>query len=108
METRHIRLGYEESIATKKQFLSAQMNLLNTAKRVQNYKKLRKAELTTKKKLSAALKNLRTKINAFQATFPKQEISQVQKKKEKKKKEKQELDIQEQLQEIQEKLERLQ
>jgi len=73
METRHVKLGYEEALNAKKQILSAELNLLQTAKRVRNYKILRKKELTTKIKLKTGLKALKTKLNALKLTFPKEE-----------------------------------
>ena len=108
METKYIRFNHEQALNAKKQFLSAELNILQTAKKVKNYKILRKREVITKTKLKTALRNLKTKINVLQSTFPEQEMPEPSKKKEKKIKKKQEQDIQEQLQEIQEKLARLQ
>lgn len=108
MENRYVKLDYEQALNVKKHFLSAELNILQTAKKVKNYKILRKKELITKTKLKTALRNLKTKINSIQSTFPKQEMPEISKKREKKMKKKQEQDIQEQLQDIQEKLARLQ
>jgi len=108
METRYVKFNYGEALEAKKQLLSAELNLLQTSKRVRNYKLLRKKELITKNKLKTALKNLRTKINALQSTLPQEEMPKTLKKRTRKKKEKQEQNVQEQLQEIQDKLERLQ
>jgi len=110
METRYLRISYEDSISGKKQLLSTQLNLLNTVKRVHNYTSLRKSELTKKRKLQTALRELRTKIKSFMSTLPKEELStkEIRKKLQKKKEKKEDLNLQEQLQEIREKLEKLQ
>ena len=89
METRHVKLDYEEALNAKKQILSAELNLLQTEKRVRNYKILRKKELITKTKLRTALKSLRTKINSIRLTLPeegeKMEIKAIKKRAEKRK-----------------------
>ena len=106
-ETRHVKLNYEEALDAKKQILSAQLNLLQTAKRVRNYKVLRKRELTTKTKLKANLKSLRTKIKALQTSFPHEEDSIekiIIKKRAQKRKDN---DIKEQLKDIEKKLDNL-
>ena len=108
METRHVKLDYEEALNAKKQILSAELNLLQTAKRVKNYKLLRKKELITKTKLKTSLTSLRTKINSIKLTFPEEdesiEIKSIKKRAEKRKNK----DIKKQLEDIQSKLERLQ
>lgn len=108
MEAKYIGIDYEEALFAKKQLLSAELGLLRTAKRLRNYKILRKKELATKTKLRATLRKLNTKINVFQSTLPEEEIPETPKRKEKKKKKQQEQNLQEQLQEIEEKLEKLQ
>jgi len=108
METRHIKLDYEEALSAKKQLLSMELNLLQTEKRVRNYKLLRKKELAMKNFLRRSLRELRTRINAEESTMPHEEepmkIRTIRKGIEKRK----QVDIQYQLKEIQEKLERLQ
>jgi len=108
METRYVKFNYQEALESKKQLLSSEFNLLQTAKRVKNYKTLRKKELVTKNKLKTALRNLRIKINSLQSNFPQEEMPKPLKKAVAKHKKKQEQNIQEQLQEIQDKLTRLQ
>lgn len=108
METRYVKFDYQEALEAKKQLLSSELNLLQTAKRVQNYKVLRKKELRTKTKLKTALRNLQAKIKALQSSLPEQETQEPQKKPIKKIKDQQEQNIQEQLQEIQDKLEKMQ
>ena len=74
IETRHVRIDYDEAIFSKKQFLTSELNLLYILKRMQNYKVLRKKELTAKQKLKNQLSSLRIKFNNFIFTIPKHEI----------------------------------
>tara|TARA_Y100000310_G_C20323063_1_gene641698 strand:+ start:210 stop:536 length:327 start_codon:yes stop_codon:yes gene_type:complete len=108
METRHVKLGYEEALNAKKQILSAELNLLQTEKRVRNYKVLRKRELLTKTKLKTNLKLLKTKINSLKASFPKEEEPMETKTIKKRSKERKNKDISKQLKDIEEKLGKLQ
>ena len=108
METKYIKMDFEETLEAKKQLLFAELNIIKTAKRVRNYKILRKRESTTKNKLKIALKTLKTKINLIKSDFPQEEMPQIPKTREKRKQELQEQDIKQELQEIQDKLARLQ
>ena len=63
METRHVRLNYEEALFAKKQFLSSELNILHIIKKIKHYRILRKKEHTLKTKLKTSLKSLNTKIN---------------------------------------------
>jgi len=73
METRHIRIDYEEALSSKKQLLSAELNLLHIIKKMKNYKVLRKKEIQTKTSLKSELSALKSKINLIQSTFPQEE-----------------------------------
>jgi len=70
METRHVRINFEEALNAKKQMLASEMNILQIVKRLKQYQILRKRELATKTKLKLALANLNTKIDLIQSTFP--------------------------------------
>tara|TARA_Y100000310_G_scaffold343363_1_gene450623 strand:- start:1962 stop:2288 length:327 start_codon:yes stop_codon:yes gene_type:complete len=70
METRHVKLNYDEALNAKKQLLSAELNILNIIKRLKNYKLLRKKEFTTKSKLKTATTSLKSKVNLIISTFP--------------------------------------
>jgi len=104
METRHIRLDYEEALSAKKQLLSCELNLLETLKKIQNFKVLRKKEISTKSKLKIELNSLMKKLNSINLTFPKEEIPV---KKIKKKEKEVSPGIQKELEEIKRKLEKL-
>lgn len=73
METRHIKLNYEEALNAKKQMLASEMNILQIVKRLKQYKILRKRELATKTTLKSSLANLNTKIDLIESTFPEEE-----------------------------------
>lgn len=108
MESKHLKLEYEEALSAKKQLLSMELNLLQTEKRVRNYKLLRKKELALKNFLKSSLRELRMKISSEESTLPAEEepfkIRIIKKSIENRKQQ----DIQHQLEEIQEKLESLQ
>jgi hypothetical protein len=74
METRHIKLGYEEALSAKKQLLSSELNVLQTVRNLKNYSLLRKGELSEKNRLGASLSSLKAKINLLQSTLPKEEL----------------------------------
>ena len=48
MESRYIKIDYGEAVSAKKEILSSEINLLNIAKHIENYKQLRKKELLNK------------------------------------------------------------
>ncbi|GAI51275.1 unnamed protein product [marine sediment metagenome] len=108
METRHIKFDYEDALNAKKQILSTELNLLRTEKKVKTYKLFRKKEIAVKNKLKTALKNLKTKINQIEKTFPEDKQKPItSKKREQDIKKKKKQDIKQELEEIQSKLERL-
>ena len=108
METRHIRLDYEEALNAKKHLLSSELNLLQLMKTVKNYRTLRKKEITSKNKLKRELTSLKTKINLIESTFPKLRPNQLKiKKVEKKIRDEENEDIQDELEEIKAKLKKL-
>lgn len=108
METKYIKLEYEESLETKKNLLSSQLNLLRTSKNLRNYKILRAKEIAIKNKLNVSLKNLKAKISLIQSTFPEREKSNIPYKKERIIELNKQQNIQKQLEDIQGKLARLQ
>ena len=83
MEIKHVKFEYEETLNAKKNLLYSELNLLQTAKRVRNYKLLRKKELELKNRLNVYLKSLNAKLNFIQSAFPEKEKSKSFKKEEK-------------------------
>jgi len=73
METRHIKINYEEALSAKKQLLSSELNLLHLVKKIKAYKILRRKELITKNNLKTSLSSLKSKINLIESTFPQEE-----------------------------------
>ena len=67
VETRHVKLSYEEALDAKKQFLSSELNLLHTIRKLKNYKLLRRKEIAVKNNLKTKLASLKTKINFLAA-----------------------------------------
>ena len=74
MESRHIKLNYEEALAAKKQLLFSELNLLQMVKSLRSYGLLRKQELTERGKLCSGLTSLKAKINLLKSTMPREGI----------------------------------
>ena len=109
MKKLHVRLEYNETIEGKKEILSSQVNVLELLKKIKNYKILRKRELILKNKVKKEIRILSTEINKIQETFPEEETAEGswEKKEILKEEEKYEKGIELQLEEIKEKLARL-
>lgn len=120
VETRHLRLEYDEALESKKQLLSAELDLLHVLKRVKNYRTLRKKETAEISKYKGNINTVKSKIKGVLGTFPKEALPKKEKvpkkKKEKEvvekvgkkpKRDKSKSGIQLELEEIQRKLDRL-
>ena len=108
METRHIKLNYEEALNAKKNLLSAELNILRIIKRVKAYRILRKKELIMKNKLKITSTALNSKINLLLSTFPNEQGEPRTIKRTRRKKQEGKKDIQEELEGIKKKLAKLQ
>ena len=75
IETRHVRLDYEEALTAKKELLNSEMNLLKIGKKLKIYRDLRKKELTEKGKFKTSLGILKKRINLILSTFPKEKVN---------------------------------
>lgn len=73
METRHIKFDYEQALDAKKQLLSSEISLLHILKALKAYKDLRKKEFIEKNKLKTNLTSLKNKIKLIKTEFPKPE-----------------------------------
>ncbi len=80
METRHIKIDYEEALASKKNLLTSEINLLNVLRKINAYKTLRKRELLNKNRLRVQLGNLRKRIDLLQSSFPVEDYFKVKRK----------------------------
>ncbi len=89
METRHLKLDYDEALAAKKAVLSSELNLLYIIRSLKSYKLLRKREYTNKNKLKKAVTSFKTRIDLILSNMPRK-IPKVKVKQEAKQKIKQE------------------
>lgn len=106
-EIRHIKIEYEDALNAKKQLLSTELSLLQTLKRLKNYKFLRAKEIAVKNRLALEISSLKSRLNLMNSTFPQEEIKNKSTKKESLNKKEENLEISKELEEIQRKLERL-
>jgi hypothetical protein len=111
----HIKLGYGEALQTKRDILSSQMTLLRIAKAIRGYGIYRSEELELKLVLYKKIKELKMNLGKLQKTLPKPKIPDILKKEgqektepKSKKTKSPERGIEEQLQEIQKRLNELQ
>jgi len=65
-----IKLTAEEAIAAKKEFLSAQVNMLELLKRLKAYKNLRRRELLLKEKIKMKVPLIRQGQKEIEHIFP--------------------------------------
>lgn len=109
MEAKHIRIEHPDAVASKKELLITEMNILKVVRRVINFKNLRKKEFTLRAKIKTDINSLRAKIKLFESSLPKEESKEKIEKKiaEKRKETRENFDIQMQLEEIQSKLNEL-
>lgn len=108
METRHIKLTYEEALNAKKLILSSELSTIYILKRIKAYQMYRKLEIATKNKLKAYFSSLRSRIDLSAADFPKEKIPHLAKPKPiSAVKNRVDENLQKELEEIKRKLERL-
>ena len=106
METRHLRISYEEALSSKKQLLSSEINLLHILKKLKSYKLLRLIELTLKNKMNIQIKDLKNKLKTLDQSLPEENTPTIEKHNTEIKI-KESKDIHEELKDIQMKLEKL-
>lgn len=83
METRHIKIDYNEAVFAKKQLLKSEIDTLNVLRKFKNYKILRKKENSLKNKLKTSITSLKTKTKLIHSSFPKEETEKIKKMKRK-------------------------
>lgn len=76
-ESRYIKLDYEDAINAKKQILASELGILNLTKTLNSYKSLRKNEFDNKARLKSAFYVLKSKIATLQSTFPEEEKTKI-------------------------------
>ena len=67
----HVKLGYNETLQSKKDILFSQMNLIRILKSIKNYHILRTEELELKKEIHTMTKEVHANIKKIQSLFPK-------------------------------------
>jgi hypothetical protein len=112
MEIRHVRLDFDEGIASKRDLLNLEIDLIYSLRRIHTYRLLRKEEMILSTKLKHLIEELKEKLNNIKSNFPQDFIKLSLKKKQKipQKKDKvkdEELKIEDELAEIREKLAKL-
>lgn len=110
MENWHVRIDYENAVESKKELLSSEINLLNIIKSGRNYFILRKKEMETKNKIKSNLSALKVKLKLLMSTLPQASTPKIEtkiKKVEARLKEEPKDNLQEELEEIKERLRRL-
>ncbi len=73
----HVRMGYNEAIEGKKILLSNQLNALNLAKKIQDYKKIRLEELRKKQAVVKNMKQVKANILKMKKLLPKYETPKI-------------------------------
>lgn len=114
-ESRYLNLNYQDSLNSKKQLLGSEINLINVHRAISNFKNLRKKEFESKNKIKSSMAALRSKINLIQSTFPEEENLRIKdiikhikpKINARTKEEKENISYQQELEDIQRKLQRL-
>ena len=107
METRHIKLDYEEALDAKKQILTIELGLLHTIRRLKAYRLVRKKELALKSQLKTEFSSLKSKLDLVQSTFPEKEKKSKFQNPERKIENKESRNLQAELDDIKRKLEKL-
>ena len=70
METRHVKIDYENALSGKKHLLNSEINLLRVLEKIRNYKELRKKELALKSKLKTVFFDINKKIEIIHEYLP--------------------------------------
>lgn len=111
----HLKLGYREALQTRRDILSLQITLLRIAKAIRGFGVYRSGEFELKTVLYQRIKGLKMNLRILQKTLPKLELPNILRKEGQEKTEftskkirHPEENIEEQLQEIQKRLNELQ
>lgn len=70
MEPLHVKFEAQEAIDSKRMILMAEMDIVDASKHLQDYKVLRKKELTKKAELKSKLYVLEKKLNSMKIQLP--------------------------------------
>jgi len=78
MENIHIKLESDEAIHSKRDILSAEINLLNIAKKIEDYRNLRKKELLRKITLKTKIKETIEEMKKLKEQLPRTKIPKIE------------------------------
>ena len=78
----HIKLDYGEALQAKKDILFSEMDLLKTLKIIRKYHELRQQELELKQKFRRRVKEIETAIKKTETLLPKVKMPEILKKEE--------------------------
>ena len=70
MEPLHIKVDFSDAVRAKRELLFCEMHMLRLIKRVQNYKNMRKQELSSKIVLKAKIKKFVLSVKKLQGELP--------------------------------------
>ena len=73
MEYLHVKIDYVDALDTKKTILNCEIGILNSLRRLKNYKNLRKRELALKKELKEDIDFVYNKIKITLGNLPQQQ-----------------------------------
>lgn len=73
----HVKLEYNEAVESKKEILSAQMQLLKLAQIIGNYKKIRSKGLRTRLKTYRRIIELQKDLKKMNQTLPKIKVPKI-------------------------------
>lgn len=73
----HIKLDYDEAINAKRDLLSFERDLIRVLKRVKNYHNYRSEELKVRLRIYRRIKELKTSLNKLGNSLPKVKIPEI-------------------------------
>ena len=76
----HVKFGHYETLQSKRDILSLEMNLLKALRTIKKYHLLRSEELKTKLNLQKKIKEVVANMRKLQTTLPKLKIPEILKK----------------------------
>lgn len=76
METRHVKIDYENALSGKKNLLNSEINLLLVLEKIRDYKELRKKEFALKNKLKIVFFEVNKKIETIYHYLPEKNVKE--------------------------------
>ena len=73
MESKYIKLSYNDAVDAKKQILNCELDIIKALKSLRIYKILRKKEFAIKNKLKSDINFINNKFEILASSFPEEE-----------------------------------